>query len=399
MAKTVHARTIAVQSLDYKYGKIVVPPYEVDIEFTPQEEAALDSGITADMIPSDASQSNKFATEQYVNDKVTTDTARFKGTYNLVSDLGLTTAATYAEISAELGNEISDADNNDYCYVQVPIDDATPIRIQKTDRYKFDGTDWAYEFTVSDADLAPYRAFKPEWTTDTTLLEFCQDVISDPSVIVGDLFLGSLTCSGLPTGMSNEEVSVQVTQGLAGKVLLLSITSTNLSPFYWQQSFYNDTLYGWKSWLVEHQDISGKADIVSGGTENNFFAIDANGNLKDSGKNASDFDASGAASAAKSEVIGTSQDAKTADTIFGAKAFATDAVAAEALRTNNFAAIVALASDPNAGVTTGTTNPEWKLVYTDAEDKILIGKRQNNTWYIAADLDDILDAIIDSYGS
>ena len=153
MAKTVHARTVAVQSLDYKYGKIVVPPYEVDIEFTPQEEAALDSGVSAGMIPSDASQSNKFATERYVEDKVVTYTARFQGTYNLISDLGLTTAATYEEISAELDNEISGADNNDYCYVQVPIDDDTPTRIQKTDRYKFDGTDWAYEFTVSDTDL------------------------------------------------------------------------------------------------------------------------------------------------------------------------------------------------------------------------------------------------------
>jgi hypothetical protein len=35
MAKTVHARTLPVQSIDYKYGKVSIPPYEVDIEFTP----------------------------------------------------------------------------------------------------------------------------------------------------------------------------------------------------------------------------------------------------------------------------------------------------------------------------------------------------------------------------
>ena len=249
MTKTVHARTLSVQSMNYKYGKLIIPPYEVDIEFTPQEEAALDSGITAGMIPSDASQSNKFATEQYVDDKVTTDTASFKGTYNLVLDLGLTIAATHAEISAELDNEISDADNNDYCYVQVPIDDGTPTRIQKTERYKFDGTGLAYEFTLGNTDLAPYREFKPTWTTDTTLLAFCQDVASDPDILVGDLFLGSLSCSGLPTSMSNGEVSVQVHQGFSGKLLLLTVTSTNLSPYHWEQSFCNNTLYGWKCWL------------------------------------------------------------------------------------------------------------------------------------------------------
>ena len=37
------------------------------------------------------------------------------------------------------------------------------------------------------------------------------------------------------------------------------------------------------------QDVSGKADKVSGATENDFAGLDANGNLKDSGKKASDF--------------------------------------------------------------------------------------------------------------
>ena len=36
-------------------------------------------------------------------------------------------------------------------------------------------------------------------------------------------------------------------------------------------------------------DISGKADKVSNGTENNFAALDGNGNIKDSGSKASDF--------------------------------------------------------------------------------------------------------------
>lgn len=36
-------------------------------------------------------------------------------------------------------------------------------------------------------------------------------------------------------------------------------------------------------------DVSGKADKVTGGTENNFAALDANGNLKDSGKSAASF--------------------------------------------------------------------------------------------------------------
>ena len=40
---------------------------------------------------------------------------------------------------------------------------------------------------------------------------------------------------------------------------------------------------------LQSSDIAGKADIVSGATENNFAGLDANGNLKDSGSKASDF--------------------------------------------------------------------------------------------------------------
>lgn len=42
-------------------------------------------------------------------------------------------------------------------------------------------------------------------------------------------------------------------------------------------------------YLTQHQDITGKADKVSGATNNNFAALDENGNLKDSGHKHSDY--------------------------------------------------------------------------------------------------------------
>lgn len=45
--------------------------------------------------------------------------------------------------------------------------------------------------------------------------------------------------------------------------------------------------------LTQHQDITGKADKVDGAVAGNFAGLDANGNLVDSGKKASDFQAAG----------------------------------------------------------------------------------------------------------
>lgn len=194
------------------------------------------------------------ATEGYVDQKVATDSATFQGTYNLVTDLSLSVSSTRAEIAAMLATVITGADNNDFSYVEIPVSDNIPARIQRTDRYKYNGTSWAYEFCLSDTDPAPYRQFRDTWVTDSTLQEFCEDVAEDPTVMVGDLYLGSLTCSGLPEGMMIGEVSVQVINGHAGlKLLLLTLTSTNLSPYHWELSYFNGTLYGWRSWIIPQE--------------------------------------------------------------------------------------------------------------------------------------------------
>lgn len=58
----------------------------------------------------------------------------------------------------------------------------------------------------------------------------------------------------------------------------IPVIPTNVS------AFNNDVGY-----LTTHQDVSGKADKVSGGTSGNFAGIDNSGNLIDSGCKASDF--------------------------------------------------------------------------------------------------------------
>ena len=82
-----------------------------------------------------------------------------------------------------------------------------------------------------------------------------------------------------------------------GKAVTLSIVdnqiTADISAKAIQKSHLSDevqaSLDKADSALQAHQDISGKADKVSGATENNFAGFDANGNLKDSGVNAANF--------------------------------------------------------------------------------------------------------------
>ena len=104
-----------------------------------------------DKIPSAASDQNQLADKNFVNSSVATNTATYRGSYNLVSDLSLTISATHAQVGTALAGAINTADNNDYAFVQVPTADATPTVIASVDRYKFDGTDWTYEYTLNNS--------------------------------------------------------------------------------------------------------------------------------------------------------------------------------------------------------------------------------------------------------
>lgn len=115
-----------------------------------QEIEEVDDAIRS-LIPAQASEDNKLADKAYVNDKVSTDTATFRGTFNLVTDLELTIEATQGQIATALGTAISGEDKNDYAFVQIPTSDATPTEIARIDRYKYTGLQWAFEYSLNNS--------------------------------------------------------------------------------------------------------------------------------------------------------------------------------------------------------------------------------------------------------
>jgi hypothetical protein len=138
------------------------------------------------LIPAQASSSNQLADKAFVNSSIATATATFRGTYNLVSDLSLTTAATQQQIAAALATKMAALsivpDTNDYAFVQVPAADATPTVIARVDRYKFNGSAWAYEYSLNNSGFtaAQWAAINSGITAETwaTTPEF---VVEDPA--------------------------------------------------------------------------------------------------------------------------------------------------------------------------------------------------------------------------
>ena len=207
---------------------------DIDAEET-RARAAEQANATAiagieEKIPADASAQNQLADKSFVNSSVSTATATFRGTYNEVTDLHLTTAATRANIATALASTIQNADNNDYCFVQIPTADATPTVIARVERCKFDGTSWAFEYELNNSGFtqAQWDALNSGITSGlvaklndlptnselTTLLAGKQDVIADLATIRSGAAAGA-TAYQLPgTGVPKSDLSQGVQDSL-----------------------------------------------------------------------------------------------------------------------------------------------------------------------------------------
>ena len=106
-----------------------------------------------DVIPAAASQQNQLADKEFVNSSIASNTGNLQGNYNLVTDLGLTVAATDTEIGTALASEIANPGNNDYCFVGVPVNDQTPDEIAVTKRFKYNLAQqkWLYEYSLNNS--------------------------------------------------------------------------------------------------------------------------------------------------------------------------------------------------------------------------------------------------------
>ena len=128
---------------------------DVDAEETrakaAEKQNADDIDVIEGKIPAAASPSNQLADKSFVNSSIATATATYRGAYNLVSDLHLTISATEADVATALAASIQTADNNDYCFVQVPVANDNPTEIARVDRYKYNGTAWALEYTLNNS--------------------------------------------------------------------------------------------------------------------------------------------------------------------------------------------------------------------------------------------------------
>lgn len=263
-----------VSELNNDAGYITNAPVVAEQQRAAAAEGAIGDRVTAieGKIPSAASSSNQLADKNFVNSSIATASATHQGTYNLVTDLGLTVSATTSQVAAAIATKMTalgkTPDNNDYVFVQVPTGNDTPTEIARIDRYKYNGSEWGFEYSLNNSGFtaAQWAAINSGITsadvtklsalpTDSELAALFagkQDVIDDLATIRAQAAAAYVKPSG---GIPSTDMSSAVQTSL-GKA---------------------DTAV---------QDVSGKADKDTDAVEGNVAKFDENGNPVDAGYSA-----------------------------------------------------------------------------------------------------------------
>ena len=123
-----------------------VHPTDTSREATANKDSSIPASPVSGHYPSTE------AVVQFVNSSISTNTANFLGTVT-ESSLGLDYTATNAQIALALNvhSWVSTPTNNDYCFVSV--NDPQTTDVDEYRRFKFNGSVWAYEYTLNNSSF------------------------------------------------------------------------------------------------------------------------------------------------------------------------------------------------------------------------------------------------------
>lgn len=113
-------------------------------KLTSAQQTAVNSGITSelvsqigtnqsnisainDKIPDAASSLNQLADKEFVNEGFSYYSPNYRGTFEIVLDLGLSPSATHSQVATAISSKIANPTANDYCFIKIPNQTTIPI--------------------------------------------------------------------------------------------------------------------------------------------------------------------------------------------------------------------------------------------------------------------------------
>lgn len=109
---------------------------------------------------------------------------------------------------------------------------------------------------VTQSTIVVNHEIPSSWDT-TSISNLVNSIQDDTSAIAGKSYIGTVSSSGLPTGLQQAELHIEITAGdvSGGKIIVFSILSEDVSPYHWERVAAYGRIGNWRAFVTEEDMI------------------------------------------------------------------------------------------------------------------------------------------------
>ena len=110
---------------------------------------------------------------------------------------------------------------------------------------------------VTQATVIVSQEMPSTWNK-SSIASLIQSVQDDDTAIAGRSYVGTVSSSGLPTGISQAELKIEITRGstTGNKILVLTIDSEDISPYHWTRVAAYGRTGTWRPCEVQNNKVT-----------------------------------------------------------------------------------------------------------------------------------------------
>ena len=111
-----------------------------------------------------------------------------------------------------------------------------------------------------ESGISANQEFESNWHTTGSIGFLISDINNSDKATTGKSYISTVSFNDLPGGLQTAILKAEIIEDV-GKTILFTITNTSMSPYFWKGiSVNNGNVDNWRTFLTEHQDISGKVN-------------------------------------------------------------------------------------------------------------------------------------------
>lgn len=171
---------------------------------------------------------------------------------------GTVDAYTKAETDALLATKANESELSDYATVESLATVATSgsyddlsnkptIPVVPTDVSAFNN-DAGY---ITQEEVIINEAFPNSWHTTGTMADLIADINADTDAVAGKVYMDTVSFSDLPGEMQQAELKAEIISQLGdSKVIVFTVTSSEVSPYHWEYTSAYGQTNSWREWVT-----------------------------------------------------------------------------------------------------------------------------------------------------